>query len=50
MSVVLVDQFGVNKLYNTLGIVLLFDGISSMIGPPIISKQRKNNLFEYQNN
>lgn len=38
MSVVLVDQFGVDRLYNTLGIVLLFDGISSMLGPPVISK------------
>lgn len=38
MSVVLVDQYGADRLYNTLGIVLLFDGISSMLGPPVISK------------
>ncbi len=37
MSVVLVDEFGVEQLSNTLGIVLLFDGISTMVGPPIAS-------------
>lgn len=51
MTIVLVDEFGIDRLYNTLGIVLLFDGIASMLGPPMTSKFCRSfhellNLFE----
>jgi MCP family monocarboxylic acid transporter-like MFS transporter 14 len=34
-SVVLVDLLSVEKLSNSFGLVLLFQGIASVIGPPI---------------
>jgi MFS-type transporter involved in bile tolerance (Atg22 family) len=35
-SVVLVDLFGVQKVSNAFGILSLFEGIASIIGPPLI--------------
>lgn len=35
-SVVLVDLLGLDKLTNAFGLLLLFQGISSVIGPPLI--------------
>ena len=37
-SVVLVDLLGLDKLTNAFGLLLLFQGIASIIGPPIIGK------------
>lgn len=34
-SVILVDLLGLDKLTNAFGILLLFQGIASLIGPPI---------------
>lgn len=33
-SVVLVDLLGLEKLTNAFGLLLLFQGIASLIGPP----------------
>ncbi|KAJ6215728.1 hypothetical protein RDWZM_010228 [Blomia tropicalis] len=38
ITVVLVDLFGIDHVYNTMGIVLMFDGIASMFGPPITNQ------------
>ena len=38
-SVVLVDLLGLDKLTNAFGLLLLFQGIASVIGPPIIGKR-----------
>lgn len=35
VSVILVDLLGLDKLTNAFGLLLLFQGISSFIGPPI---------------
>ena len=35
-SVVLVDLLGLDKLTNAFGLLLMFQGIASVIGPPII--------------
>ena len=37
-SVVLVDLLGLDKLTNAFGLLLLFQGIASIIGPPIIGR------------
>lgn len=34
-SVILVDLLGLEKLTNAFGLLLLFQGIASLIGPPI---------------
>lgn len=34
-SVILVDLLGIDKLTNAFGLLLLFQGIGSFIGPPI---------------
>ena len=34
-SVVLVDLLGMERLTNAFGLLLLFQGIASVIGPPI---------------
>ena len=44
-SVVLVDLLGLDKLTNAFGLLLLFQGIASVIGPPIIGK--KYSYFDY---
>jgi hypothetical protein len=33
-SVILVDLFGIERLTNAFGILLLFQGIATFIGPP----------------
>ena len=38
-SVVLVDLLGLDKLTNAFGLLLMFQGIASVIGPPIIGKR-----------
>lgn len=38
-SVVLVDLLGLDKLTNAFGLLLMFQGIASVIGPPIIGKK-----------
>lgn len=35
-SVVLVDLLGLEKLTNAFGLILLFQGIASIVGPPFI--------------
>ena len=37
-SVILVDLLGLDKLSNSFGIVLLFQGVGTIIGPPIVGK------------
>ena len=37
-SVVLVDLLGLDNLTNAFGLLLLFQGIASVIGPPFIGK------------
>lgn len=37
-SVILVDLLGLEKLTNAFGLLLLFQGIASLIGPPIGGK------------
>lgn len=34
-SVILVDLLGLEKLTNAFGLLLLFQGIASLIGPPM---------------
>lgn len=34
-SVLLVDLIGIEKLTNAFGLILLFQGIGTVIGPPI---------------
>ena len=41
-SVVLVDLLGLDKLTNAFGLLLMFQGIASVIGPPIIGKENHN--------
>ena len=38
-SVVLVDLLSVERLSNSFGLVLLFQGIASLIGPPIAGRR-----------
>lgn len=37
-SVILVDLLGLDKLTNAFGILLLFQGIASLVGPPLAGK------------
>lgn len=37
-SVILVDLLGLDKLTNAFGILLMFQGIASLVGPPIAGK------------
>lgn len=37
-SVVLVDLLGLERLTNAFGLLLLFQGIASLIGPPFAGK------------
>lgn len=37
-SVILVDLLGLEKLTNAFGLLLLFQGIASLVGPPIAGK------------
>jgi multisubunit Na+/H+ antiporter MnhC subunit len=36
--IVLVDLLGLGKLSNAFGLVLLFQGIGAVVGPPIAGK------------
>ena len=38
-SVILVDLLGLDKLTNAFGLLLLFQGIGTIIGPPIVGMQ-----------
>lgn len=40
-SVVLVDLLGIEKLTNAFGLLLLFQGIASLIGPPFAGRLPK---------
>lgn len=44
-SVVLVDLLGIEKLTNAFGLLLLFQGIASLIGPPFAGNFHQK-LFE----
>ena len=37
-SVILVDLLGLDKLTNAFGLLLLFQGVATLIGPPIAGK------------
>lgn len=37
-SVILVDLLGLEKLTNAFGLLLLFEGVACLIGPPITGK------------
>ena len=39
-SVIVVDLLGLDKLTNAFGLLLLFQGIASLIGPPIAGKRK----------
>lgn len=39
-SVILVDLLGLDRLTNAFGLLLLFQGIASLIGPPIAGKKK----------
>lgn len=39
-SVITVDLFGLDKLTNAFGMLLLFQGIASFMGPPIAGNCR----------
>lgn len=43
-SVILVDLLGLEKLTNAFGLLLLFQGIASFAGPPIVGS-----LYDYTN-
>ena len=43
-SVVLVDLLGLDRLTNAFGLLLLFQGIASVLGPPIIGKLQVHEL------
>jgi multisubunit Na+/H+ antiporter MnhC subunit len=37
-SVILVDLIGLDKLTNAFGLLLFFQGVATLIGPPIVGK------------
>lgn len=39
-SVILVDLLGLEKLTNAFGILLLFQGVACLVGPPVIGLYR----------
>ena len=45
-SVIVVDLFGLEKLTNAFGLLLPFQGIASLVGPPIAGRL-KDNLGSY---
>ena len=53
-SVVLVDLLGLDKLTDAFGLLLLFQGVASVIGPPIIGKtvtttiRQNDNAYDYR--
>lgn len=38
MSVILVDLLGLEKLTNAFGILMVFQGVACLIGPPVIGQ------------
>lgn len=44
-SVILVDLLGLENLTNAFGLLLMFQGIASFIGPPIGGKTKRKFLF-----
>lgn len=45
-SVILVDLLGLERLTNAFGLLLLFQGIASLVGPPIAGKTKlTQNLY-----
>lgn len=40
-SVILVDLLGLEKLTNAFGLLLLFQGIASLIGPPFAGNEHR---------
>ena len=50
-SVVLVDLLGLEKLTNAFGLLLLFQGIASLIGPPFAGTTKyKDNILKNNTN
>jgi MFS family permease len=43
-SVILVDLLGLDRLTNAFGLLLLFQGIASFLGPPIAGRAYCNNV------
>lgn len=39
-SVLLVDLLGLEKLTNAFGLILLFQGVATLVGPPIVGKRK----------
>ena len=37
-SIVLVDLLGLDKLTNSFGLLLMFQGVATLIGPPIAGR------------
>lgn len=48
-SVILVDLLGLERLTNAFGLLLLFQGIASLVGPPIAGK-KKSRKQKYHGN
>lgn len=48
-SVVLVDLLGLEKLTNAFGLLLLFQGVASLIGPPLAGKPQLISTISYGN-
>lgn len=45
-SVLLVDLIGIEKLTNAFGLILLFQGVGTVIGPPISGKNLKTKKLQ----
>lgn len=43
-SVILVDLLGLEKLTNAFGLLLLFQGIASFVGPPLAGKLKASSF------
>ena len=46
-SVVLVDLFGLDKLTNAFGILLMFQGMGVIMGPPIAGELEEDSVNLY---
>ena len=50
-SVVLTDLIGIDKVTNAYGIIMLFQGIASLIGPPLVGNEMRllrHHILAYQ--
>lgn len=45
-SVILVDLLGLDRLTNAFGLLLLFQGIASFLGPPIAGTVSDTNIID----